>query len=631
MVRRLRALALWGLVLAGLMPGCLPARGKPATINSGVVWHDTAGQVIQAHGLGMLQVGKTFYWYGEDRQDGKLCQAIRCYASTDLQHWQFRNVVFSSQANPTLPPMNLERPKVLYCDATRKYVMWVHKENTKDYDEARALVAACDTPDGQFVYQKDFQPMGNMSRDCTLFKDDDGAGYFFSSANNNADLMCYQLTPDFLDVARVWTVFKGKSREAPAIFKRNGRYYLITSGCTSWGPNCNLVASAANVWGPYGKQAVLCQKDTWNTYCSQSTFVLPIKGTKATNFVFMSDRWKGWRLADSRYIFLPIPFGADGTMLPVQWGDEWELNVETGECAFPVTPVPAANNIAKGCPVTASMGNQLNGNEARSAVDGDPRTRWCADDGDYPHWLSVDLGAPQAVTRSEIQWERRDGTVYFYRVEASLDGLKWTTVADRSSNTSTSQTQVDDFAVNARYFRLQALGCQPPSGGYAWASVMEWRLLAGGTNVALDKTATADSEQKGSYGAKGNDGMFSSVWQTGSGKPDNWWKVDLGAPHSLTGCRIMWQDPGFLYQYKIEVSPDDAQWETVVDMTQNTRAAWLPAHAFMAKKARFVKVSATGIEDGCWLGIREFEVFDTLPLPPASESRPLVLRRKTGY
>jgi hypothetical protein len=609
------------LALAGLLLGGLQGFGKPVAIASGVVWKDTAGQVIQAHGLGMLQVGKTFYWYGEDRQSGGICQSIRSYASTDLQHWEFRNVAFSAQANPGLTRLNLERPKVLYCDMTRKYVMWVHKENTNDYSEARALVATCDTPDGQFVYQKDFRPMGNMSRDGTLFKDDDGTGFFFSSANNNADLMCYQLTPDFLDVARAWTVFPGGWREAPAIFKRAGRYYLITSGCTAWGPNGNTVASSTNVWGPYGRQSVLCQKDTWNTYCSQSAFVLPVKGTRATNFVFMADRWKGWHLTDSRYLFLPIAFGGDGAMQPVQWGDEWKLDAQTGECTFPVTPVPAAKNIARGRPVVASVGNRQNGNEAWGAVDGDPRTKWCADDGDYPHWLSVDLGAPIAVTRSEIQWERRDGTVYSYRLETSPDGRKWTTVADKSANPDTNQVQVDEFAARARHFRLQVLGSQSPKNGYAWACALEWRLLAGGTNVALGKSATADSEQMGSYGGKGNDGWFNSAWQTGSGKPTNWWKVDLGGPRSLTGCRIMWQDPGFLYQYKIEVSPDDVQWTTAVDMTQNLRAAWLPVHAFKARGARYVRVSGTGVEDGCWLGIRELEVFDTLPLPPASESR----------
>ena len=33
-----------------------------------------------------------------------------------------------------------------------------------------------------------------MSRDDTLFKDDDGKAYFISAANENADLMLYELS-----------------------------------------------------------------------------------------------------------------------------------------------------------------------------------------------------------------------------------------------------------------------------------------------------------------------------------------------------------------------------------------------------------------------------------------------------
>jgi hypothetical protein len=75
----------------------------------------------------------------------------------------------------------------------------------------------------------------------------------------------------------------------------------------------------------------------------------------------------------------------------------------------------------------------------------------------------------------------------------------------------------------------------------------------------------------------------------------------------------MWHDPAFWYQYKIEVSADDRQWTTAVDMTRNTEVKWVPIHAFTAKDVRYLRVTVTGMENGCWLGVREVEVFDTLP------------------
>ncbi|MFI5380433.1 MAG: discoidin domain-containing protein [Tepidisphaerales bacterium] len=586
-----------------------------ATIQSGVVWKDMAGEAIQAHGVGMLRVGEVYYWFGEQRERQGHCQAIRCYSSTDLKNWTLKNVVFSAQSDPSLAGISLERPKVIYNEAKCKYVLWVHKENGRDYSDARALVAVCDTPDGRYTYVKDFRPFGNESRDCTLFKDDDGSAYFISAARNNADLMCYKLTADYLDAEMQWVMCRNISREAPALFKRDGIYYLITSGCTNFGPNTNQYATSRSISGPYGPLSILCARDTWNTYVSQSAFVLPVQGTQQTTYVFMADRWKGWNLSDSRYIFLPIQFRDDGRLAPVLWADAWEIDAKTGQCTPPAAPTRAANNIARGKPCTASVKNEKDGNEASGAFDGNPRSRWCADDGDYPHWLRVDLGSSMGVSRSEIMWEQSRGSVYKYIIESSDDDEHWTVAADRSKNTDGNQTQTDSIAARGRYFRLRVLGCRPPDGGYAWASVFEWRLFNGTTNVALNRPATADSEQAGTYAAKANDGDFNTTWFTGTPKLGNWWQVDLGTVHDLTGCRLMWQDPGFYYQYKVEVSADNVNWMRVVDQTANTDVVRMPVHAFTAKGARYLRVTVTGMDEGCWLGIREVEVFDTLPLP----------------
>ena len=525
--------------------------------------------------------------------------------------------MLSTQSNPALADANFERPKVLYNERTKKYVLWAHKENVGDYREARAVVAACDTPDGNYQYVKDFRPLGNESRDCTLFKDDDGTAYFISAARGNTDMMCYKLTNDYLAVKEQAVMMKNVRRKAPAVFKRNGLYYVISSGCTSWGPNSNQYATARSITGPYSPQSLLCSRKTWNTYCSQSAFVLPVQGRDGTTYVFMSDRWKGWNLPDSRYIFLPIRFRDDGTLVPLEWCDAWDIDAATGECSFPAAPEPAAGNIARGKTCIASVANAKNGNEASAAFDGDLRTRWSAADGDYPHWLKVDLGSSLVVSRSEIVWEAKGGRIYKYDIESSNDGTTWTRVLDRSNNQRREQTVVDACSATARYFRLNVLGCEVPEGGYAWASLFEWRLFSGDRNVALDRPATTDSQENGTYSVKANDGDFNTAWYTGKPTLGNWWKVDLGNPHDLTGCRLMWNDPGFCYQYKIEVSADDVRWTTAVDMTRNAEVRWVPVHAFTAKGARYLRVTVTGMENGCWLGIREVEVFDTLPLPPA--------------
>lgn len=601
-------------IAARAAPPALAGKSDMNSIRSGTVWTDTRGEIINAHGIGMLRVGDAYYWFGEVHLDNRASRSIRCYASTDLKHWTFKNTVLSRQSAPALADANFERPKVVYNQRTKKYVLWAHKENSRGYSEARAIVATCDTPDGNYRYVKDFRPFGNESRDCTLYKDDDGSAYFISSTRGNTDLVCYRLTDNYLDVKEQSIMLKGARREAPAVFKRNGVYFLITSACTGWGPNGNTYATSRRIDGRFGPMKVLCSGKTWNTYCSQSAFVLPVHGARGTTYVFMSDRWKGWNLRDSRYIFLPIQFGDDGSLVPLEWTDAWDVDAATGQCAYPKPFKPSPRNIALGKTCIASVSDRENGNEARAAFDGNDRTRWCANDGDYPHWLKVDLGKSLPVSRSEIDWEAKRGRIYKYVIESSDDDKTWKRVVDQSHNEREGETG-DNCSAKGRYFRLTVLDVELPRGGYAWASVCEWRLFSGGRNVALDRPATADSQQNGTYAAKANDGDFDTTWFTGEPTLGNWWKVDLGEPHDLTGCRLMWHDPGFCYQYKIETSADDAHWTTVVDKTRNAETKWVPVHAFTAKDARYLRVTATGLENGCWLGIREVEVFDTLPLP----------------
>ena len=51
--------------------------------------------------------------------------------------------------------------------------MWAHVESA-DYSKACAGVAVSDSPTGTFTYVGSFRPNGAMSRDQTVFVDDNG-------------------------------------------------------------------------------------------------------------------------------------------------------------------------------------------------------------------------------------------------------------------------------------------------------------------------------------------------------------------------------------------------------------------------------------------------------------------------
>jgi len=287
---------------------------------------DINGNEIHAHGGWMLRHGDYWYWYGEDRREGYY---VSCYRSADLVNWEFRNEILTvdsaaeerfegrkydvgeRRADGSLRKVNVERPKVMYHEKTGRFVLWAHFENGRDYREACACTAVCDTPDGDFVWLGSFNPCGCMSRDCTLHLDDDGEMYFISAANENRDLHIYRLTEDWLDVAeQVNILYAGQSREAPAVFKKDGKYYMITSACTGWAPNQSKWACADRIDGTWSELKPIGDE---TTYRSQSAFVLPLADENGVmKYYYVGDRWGGSEYFKSTYVVLEIRFDGSG-------------------------------------------------------------------------------------------------------------------------------------------------------------------------------------------------------------------------------------------------------------------------------------------------------------------------------
>jgi hypothetical protein len=312
------------------------------SFENGAVWLDTAGNVIHAHGGHMLYNDKDgfYYWYGENRTEGNY---VSCYRSADLMNWEFRNNIITVNSKTEKirvrtdlalsydgKKVNLERPKVLYNSLLKKYILWAHFENGSDYTRAACSIASCDTPDGDFVYHGSFNPFGYMSRDCTLYQDDDEAktAYFISASRDNADLHVYRLTEDYMNVdCLAHKLWQGEYREAPAVFKRNGRYFMFSSYCTGWAPNqCRYAFSD----GIEKRWSILHDIGDETTFGTQPAFFLTISGTKTTSYIYVSDRWDAKDYFNSRYVFLPVKFNAEGMPI-LEYCDKFGIDVKTGE------------------------------------------------------------------------------------------------------------------------------------------------------------------------------------------------------------------------------------------------------------------------------------------------------------
>ncbi|MFT3822506.1 MAG: family 43 glycosylhydrolase [Chitinophagaceae bacterium] len=316
------------LVLLLLVVAVVEAQQKN-TIYPGEVWPDDGGKHIQAHGGGIIKIGKMYYWYGEERSQGldTNYKFVSGYSSKDLINWKFMGDVLKLSDPESLGRRwVLERPKVFYNKKSKKYVMYFHLDNSS-YKFARVGVAVSDKPEGPFLYVKSFRPLNYESRDIGQFIDDDGTSYLVFESRPSRGFYIAGLSDDYMDVVKEVS-FIHAPLEGGAIVHYKGLYYAIGSALTGWNPNPNKYATSTTLAGPWTEFKDMAPPET-NTYGSQSTMLIKVEGSKATTVIFMGDQWKPRTQWDSRYLWMPVEIGDGKLWLPEP--KPWTINVKTGE------------------------------------------------------------------------------------------------------------------------------------------------------------------------------------------------------------------------------------------------------------------------------------------------------------
>jgi Glycosyl hydrolases family 43 len=353
------------------------------SFNPGNFWPDNQGVHINAHGGGILTFNNIYYWFGEHKTEGKNGNlsniGVHVYSSINLVDWKDEGIALKMHSDTNslfVTGCIVERPKVIYNKKTKTFVMWFHHElKGQDYKAALTGLAISKNVNGPYKYIKSVNPnagiwpinfanelknseqdsiantlnlkaaegrkklpegyfvrrdfkRGQMARDMTLFVDDDEKAYHIYSSENNQTLQIAELTADYQGFTGKYVrVLEGKANEAPAIFKKDGKYFLITSGTTGWKPNPARSAVANNIlgtWQELGDPSRGTADEVKTTFWSQSTYILPVIGKKNA-FVFMADRWTPDNPIDGRYVWLPLTFEDNKPI--IRWYSSWDLSV----------------------------------------------------------------------------------------------------------------------------------------------------------------------------------------------------------------------------------------------------------------------------------------------------------------
>ena len=263
------------------------------------------------------------------------------YSSKDLATWKKegnKGIILPQQPTGELAAGRKgERPHIIKCPATGEFVLYAHAADSTYQVDKEVVYATSPTVNAVYSYKGPLLNGGAKAEhsDMSAFADETGAyvvtesGHVFTLAKD-----CHSWTAD-----NQYDTLNGTTGgiEAPTVFKdTNGTYYFIGSDKTGWRANDDFYSTAKSMNGPWTYKGYIAPqgKKTWMT---QSTWVLPIKGSQGTVFMYWGDHWYGNQDATAQgdhnylatYVFQPLILTGGTTLLPTYLAS-WKIDVGAG-------------------------------------------------------------------------------------------------------------------------------------------------------------------------------------------------------------------------------------------------------------------------------------------------------------
>lgn len=335
-------------LLSSFLASSTAALATSYTISNDAFWTDTSGNPIYSQGGGIFKFNGTYYWYGvkyngavtyynnpsAGKNSDSSFNAVTCYSSTDLVHWQFVNNVLTSSTAGLEGCTWLGRMGVAYNSTTQKYVLVTQFAGNNG---SGILFATCSTPTGSFTYNRVQTSITNvvngMSGDQTVFIDTDGKAYLvFSSMSGRAYLYVAPLrTSDYLNVEPATQIYHSTSggREGNCMFKYNGRYYMCSSDLHGWNASQCYYISSTSILGTYSSEGVMTNSANDFCHVTQTGFFVTVTGTSGTTVIFCGDRWSDFAGNGVGYNqWCPVTFS--GTTPIFNSVSKWGLDAAAG-------------------------------------------------------------------------------------------------------------------------------------------------------------------------------------------------------------------------------------------------------------------------------------------------------------
>ena len=394
------------------------------------------------------KIGDTYYSYSMKSNSGSY-YLVESTSSDGVNFGNQRTVADESQ-NSDLGSCKLESVQMKYVESKNIMMIWAHWELPSGYDSGKALVIT-GTPGGTFTVHNIYNPLGVYVRDMSIFVDDDDTGYLVAASNEsgqgaNATIYIFKMNDTYSDVTEVVKkLHENQYREFPCLIKRDGYYYLFTSQAAGWYPSKGGYTSTKSLSGEWSDLRSIGDS---STFSSQSGWIQSIGNGE--NCVMHAYRW------------ISSSDTAGSTLCPVYFANGFAFYDYCTSFKYDMKnslllPVQDGELLSLNKPVTSSISSST----LQNAVDGSYENAFVGDEKTWPFTIQIDLLKECNLSDIQISWYICKGSegYYTYYVEGSTDGENWTTLLDRTDESSERVTKTYGFTNDAlsgyaRYVRL---------------------------------------------------------------------------------------------------------------------------------------------------------------------------------
>lgn len=261
-------------------------------------------------------------------------------------------------------------------------------------------------------------------------------------------------------------------------------------------------------------------------------------------------------------------------------------------------------NLARGKVVTDVDTQQ----KVENLTDGNTDSGWTTP-GKQEATLEIDLGGTYAVKGAGITLQQIAADFPLRYEITALVGDEWVKVGESTADTVSSKNEITcDVLASKMRFKVSSTDGQNLTGIYELSVMGAATPSVSYKNLSRGAKASAKSTEGSRKLEWGIDGDEKTLW-VGNGSEPNWYRVDLSQPQRVDRVRLLFEDAGRQFKFKVTAILPNNEQRVLVDQSNNAGNLEKAYTADLGYEVKAVRVDFVGSVGGtAWPALAELDL-----------------------